>query len=151
MYTFKTEQLLPITIDTAWNFFSSPENLAKITPPEMDFVIVDNYKKENFVSGLIINYRVKPLLGIRLKWRTEICNVQHKKSFTDKQLIGPYKVWEHTHIFTETKDGLLMNDKINYELPYGYLGKIAHRIVVRNKIEAIFAYRKKMIEQLFSK
>lgn len=151
MFNFTTEQYLPVTINSAWSFFSAPENLALITPPSLDFIILNKSNDGEIKDGMIINYRVKPMLGIPVKWKTQICNVRYGESFMDKQLLGPYKLWEHTHTFTPAKKGILMRDVINYELPFGPLGRLAHALFVRNKIASIFDYRKNILEQLFKK
>jgi ligand-binding SRPBCC domain-containing protein len=150
-YLFKTEQLLPIPIEQAWAFFSSPNNLSKITPPEMNFNIVSTTGSDGneIFNGQKIKYKVSPLLGIPLHWLTEIDHVETKVSFTDKQLEGPYKKWEHTHTFIQVKGGTMMYDTIHYELPFSYLGKFAHWLFVRKKIENIFQYRKEILENIF--
>lgn len=148
-YTFKSEQLLPIDIEHAWNFFSSPGNLAKITPPEMEFRILTKLDGKDIYEGMHIEYIVRPLFGIPMRWKTEIGPTERLHSFMDKQIKGPYKVWEHTHTFTEVEGGVLMKDVVYYELPMGFLGDIAHRLLVRKKIEKIFEYRTKVLNSLF--
>ena len=97
-----------------------------------------------------IDYTVKPLLGIPLRWQTEICKVKRQKYFTDRQQKGPYKTWEHTHTFTEQKGGVLMQDVVVYKLSLSFIGSIANSIFVRKKITNIFNYRKKIPETLFN-
>ena len=97
-----------------------------------------------------IDYKVKPLFGIPMHWQTEIMHVQKPFSFTDIQLKGPYSCWEHTHTFTEKENGVLMQDVVKYQLPFGPLGVVAHSLLVRKKIEALFRYRKGAIERVFS-
>lgn len=149
MHQFKVEQFLPISREKAWDFFSSPKNLSVITPPEMDFKILSELNGAGIYEGMKIDYRVKPLLGISLRWQTEICKVQNQNYFTDRQLKGPYKIWEHTHTFVEAKDGILMTDVVNYELPFGLFGKVAERLIVRKKIKSIFDYRKTILNKIF--
>ncbi len=151
IFQYKTEQFLPISIDKAWDFFSSPKNLSLITPPEMDFKILTQLNGKEIYEGMLIDYTVKPLLGIAMHWQTKICNVEKNKVFADTQLKGPYKLWEHTHTFKEIEGGVLMNDVINYELPLGFIGNIAHSLFIKNKIENIFVYRKKVLEKIFIK
>ena len=149
MHQFKAKQFLPISMQEAWDFFSSPKNLSKITPPEMEFKILSQVPESDIYNGLLIDYRVKPLLGIPMKWRTEICEVSTNEYFTDRQLVGPYKVWEHTHTFTSVDGGVLMHDVVNYKLPLGAIGRLLNTLIVRNKISNIFEYRKSVLEQLF--
>lgn len=149
MHQFKTQQILPISCAEAWTFFSSPKNLSKITPPEMDFKILTKIPDTAIYDGMTIDYKVKPLLGIPVRWQTKLYNIQTEKRFTDRQIIGPYKVWEHTHTFERHPKGVLMTDVIHYQLPLGYLGKLAERLFVGNKVAAIFTYRRKVLEKLF--
>lgn len=149
IYYFRTEQLLPIDMDTAWNFFSSANNLALITPPELDFKILTELNGQEIYEGMLINYTVKPLLGIPLQWETEICKVQKPLFFTDRQLKGPYKIWEHTHTYREVNNGILMQDEVKYQLPFGVIGDLAHLLFVKKKIENIFSFRKQVLESMF--
>lgn len=149
IYYFRTEQLLPIDMDTAWNFFSSANNLALITPPELDFKILTELNGQEIYEGMLINYTVKPLLGIPLQWETEICKVQKPLFFTDRQLKGPYKIWEHSHTYREVNNGILMQDEVKYQLPFGVIGDLAHLLFVKKKIENIFSFRKQVLESMF--
>ncbi|MBC7744666.1 MAG: SRPBCC family protein [Flavobacterium sp.] len=149
LFYFKTEQFLPINIEKAWDFFSSPKNLALITPPELDFKILTKLDDKAIYEGMIIQYTVKPILGIPLPWKTEICKVNRPSFFTDKQLKGPYKLWEHTHTYHKHENGVKMQDEIKYELPLGILGNLAHKLFVKKKIERIFSYRRSVLEKLF--
>ncbi|WP_207514685.1 SRPBCC family protein [Longitalea luteola] len=150
IFYLKKEQLLPVDIQKAWAFFSSPNNLARITPPAMDFVTLTQIEDQEIYTGMRIDYRVKPLFGIPLHWQTEIVDVNKPFAFTDVQLRGPYRVWEHTHTFTETGNGVLMQDVVKYKLPFGWLGVLTHALLVRKKLEDLFAYRKAAIERLFT-
>ncbi|MEJ7779689.1 MAG: SRPBCC family protein [Daejeonella sp.] len=149
MYNYRTEQFLPVDIDTAWDFFSSAKNLAVITPPEMSFKILTDLNDLEVYEGMLIDYTVKPLFGIPLKWQTEICKVNRPSLFTDRQGKGPYSVWEHTHTFIEQNNGVLMKDEVNYKLPFGFLGDIANYLVVKKKIAGIFEYREKALNRIF--
>lgn len=150
IFQYKTEQFLPIGIEEAWRFFSSPKNLTTITPAELDFKIVTNLNDEEIFEGMKIDYIVKPLLKIPMHWQTEIIKVNRWENFTDRQVKGPYKIWEHTHIFKVVNNGVLMHDVINYQLPFGFIGNIAHMFVVKQKIENIFIYRKNILEKIFT-
>ena len=151
VYFLRKEQLLPVDLLTAWTFFSSPNNLAKITPPEMDFITLSTFKENAEIhTGMLIDYKVKPLFGISMFWRTEITEVQKPYYFTDTQLKGPYRLWEHTHTFTEKENGVLMQDVVKYQLPLGPLGILAHSLLVRRKLESLFAFRKAAIERIFA-
>jgi len=149
MHQFKAEQFLPIDKKKAWDFFSSPKNLSKITPPEMDFKILSSLNGEEIFEGMKIDYTLKPLFGISVHWQTEIYKVQNQKYFSDRQAKGPYKIWEHTHTFSEVDGGVLMHDVVNYKLPFGFMGRALNSILVKRKIENIFEYRKQILERIF--
>lgn len=151
-HNIKSSQHLPISLEEAWAFFSSPNNLQKITPDDMHFVITSDQKDgESMYAGQIITYTLKPLLGIKVKWMTEITHVKEGDYFVDEQRFGPYKLWHHRHSFKRTATGVDMQDEVNYVLPFGILGTIAHALFVRKRIEAIFKYRARVIEETFGK
>ena len=145
------EQQLNCDLQTAWDFFSSPMNLPKITPKDMAFTVLSEQKTNKIFEGMIIDYTVSPLLGIPLKWKTRIISVIPNKSFTDFQEKGPYKLWNHHHEFIPNEKGVFMIDKVDYELPFGLLGNIAHALFVKKKLEKIFNYRFQILENLFNK
>ena len=149
IYYFKTEHLLPINIEMAWSFFSSAKNLALITPPEMEFKILTKLDDKEIYEGLLIDYTVKPVFGIPLNWQTEIFKVDKPHSFADRQLKGPYKIWEHTHTFIQKENGTLMIDELKYQIPLGILGQLAHTVFVKEKVAEIFKFRENSIEKIF--
>ena len=150
-YQLYREQVLPITIQEAWDFFSTAKNLAKITPDELGFDIITKLDDSPIYNGMLIEYRVRPVLGIPLKWVTKILDVEAPFKFADTQLTGPYKLWEHTHTFKEVPEGILMTDLVKYALPFGILGNIAHSVFVQSKLNYIFDYRKGILEAHFGK
>lgn len=149
-HTLYREQQLHCDIQTAWDFFSSPMNLPEITPTDMAFTVLTDYKAEKIFVGMIIDYTVSPLLGIPLKWKTRITEVIPNKSFTDFQEKGPYKLWNHHHEFIANEKGVLMKDRVDYQLPLGVLGTIAHSLFLRKKLEGIFNYRYHVLEKKFN-
>ena len=100
-------------------------------------------------AGQIIRYIVKPVLGIPLKWCTEITHVEDKKYFIDEQRFGPYAFWHHQHHFTAIEGGVLMEDILNYKVPLGFLGDIVDAVFVHNEVKGIFEYRKKILTERF--
>jgi ligand-binding SRPBCC domain-containing protein len=148
-YTYKTEQFLRTDIEKAWGFFATPKNLALITPPDLDFRILSVPGQHDIIGGMIIDYTVRPILGIRIRWKTEICEVERPFSFTDRQVKGPYAEWIHTHTFREEKDGVMMTDHVRYALPFGWIGRLTHQLVVQKKVEKIFQYRRQVLHKLF--
>lgn len=137
-------------IETAWKFFSSPHNLSEITPENMSFVVLSDIKDESIFEGMEIDYTVSPVLGIPMKWKTIISQVEDGKSFTDFQKKGPYKHWNHFHEFIPDENGILMKDTVDYELPFGVLGRIAHRLFVKEKLRSIFDFRYRVLNDLFN-
>lgn len=149
-YKFHTEQQLNCSIETAWDFFSSPFNLSKITPKEMALVVTSNLSDQSIYEGMEIEYTVSPLFKVPLKWKTKITKVKFQESFTDIQVRGPYKYWSHIHEFESNEKGVLVKDTVDYELPFGFLGSIAHRLLVKKKLESIFNYRYQVLESKFN-
>ena len=149
IYSLIREQYLPIPIAEAWSFFSSAQNLSKITPAGMNFVILTRLDKDSVYPGMKIDYRVSPLMGIPLRWTSEITVVNAPYTFTDKQLKGPYALWEHTHTFVTVAGGVKMIDDLKYALPFGFIGEIAHAALVKKKLEQIFNFRALTLENLF--
>ncbi|WP_458626013.1 SRPBCC family protein [Winogradskyella sp. PC D3.3] len=150
IYTLHKKQNLPITVEQAWDFLSSPANLKTITPDYMGFDILSGADRPMF-PGQIIQYSVSPVLGIKTKWVTEITHIQDHKYFVDEQRFGPYALWHHKHFINEIDGGVEMEDIIDYKLPMGFLGQLAHPILVKPKLEEIFNYRTKKLEELFGK
>lgn len=148
-HTLYREQQLYTDLETAWAFFSSPHNLSKITPKDMGFIVHPGHSGEAIFPGMEIRYTVSPLLGIPLGWTTLISQVDPLKSFTDFQKKGPYKYWNHYHEFLPNKEGVLMKDTVQYELPLGILGELAHSLVVKKKLDTIFSYRFRILEEKF--
>lgn len=151
IYTIKAKQIIPLSLEKTWEFFSSPANLQKITPPYMGFEITSGEENRTMYAGQIITYIVRPLFNLPVNWVTEITHVVQMKYFTDEQRGGPYKFWHHKHFFKETVGGTEVEDIVHYSLPFGFLGTIINRIAVKKKLKEIFDFRKKKIEELFSK
>jgi ligand-binding SRPBCC domain-containing protein len=151
IYQLHREQQLNCDIDTAWKFFSNPYNLSRITPEDMGFVVLSQIKDEPIYEGMIIEYKVSPLFGIPMKWKSRITQVEYHKSFTDFQEAGPYKLWNHHHEFISNQSGVLMKDRLDYELPLGFIGTIVHALLIKNKLNKIFGYRYKVLEKMFNK
>ena len=149
VYQLKKTQILPCSLEEAWAFFSNPHNLAKITPPSLNFKVLSTDQKETMYAGQVIEYKVHPVLGIPLYWMTEITHVDQHKYFVDEQRFGPYSLWHHQHHFKETPAGTEMTDIVHYKLPFWFLGDIAHAWFVKKKVREIFDFRYKVVENLF--
>ncbi len=150
MHNLETIQFVPSSLKETWAFFSNPRNLSTITPPDMGFKITGNCG-DTIYDGMIISYKVKPLLGIPLTWVTEITHVKEGSYFVDEQRIGPYRLWHHQHHFKEINGGVEMVDIVNYALPLGFIGSLLNTLLVRKKLDDIFKFRKSIVEDLFGK
>ena len=149
VYSIKTVQVLPISLEKAWDFFSSPANLAEITPKNLGFNIISKHHGEKMYAGQIIEYKVSPVLGIPLYWMTEITHVEQHKFFVDEQRFGPYSMWHHQHHFKEVPGGVEMTDIVHYKMPFWFLGDIANSVFVKKQLNDIFDYRFKAVEKIF--
>ena len=152
MYVYKLykEQLITSDIETVWDFFSSPGNLDIITPKNMGFDIKTPKPLPKMHQDQIIEYTVRPILNLPIFWRTKITEVDDKKSFVDEQIKGPYRLWRHKHTFKETNKGILMSDDLQYALPFGPIGQIAHTIFVKGRLQEIFDYRYEQVDKIFN-
>jgi ligand-binding SRPBCC domain-containing protein len=148
-YQLHTTQKIPATIDQVWNFISSPANLKKITPEYMGFDIISKMTSEKMYPGMIISYKVSPVLKIKMTWVTEITQVKEKEYFVDEQRIGPYKIWHHEHKIEKINGGVLMTDIVSYQPPFGILGSLANSLFIKKQLREIFEYRTKAIEKEF--
>jgi ligand-binding SRPBCC domain-containing protein len=149
VHVLETSQVIRGSIGHVWDFFSDPRNLAKITPPELDFTILTALP-EHVYTGMMIEYRVRPLLGIPTRWVTEITHVEPEKFFVDEQRIGPYRIWHHEHHFKQLDGGRTeMQDRVTYILPFGPFGDLLHPLFVKPQLAKIFAFREKAVTELF--
>ena len=152
VHTLKRVQRLPIPLEQAWDFFSSPGNLKEITPAYMGFEVTsDPDFLDKMYAGQVITYFVKPVLGIPLFWMTEITHVQHHQFFVDEQRVGPYSLWHHQHHFKAIPGGVEMTDLVHYRAPLGFLGDIANALFIKQQLKGIFDYRWNMLEERFGK
>lgn len=151
IYQLIKTQKLPSTITEIWDFISAPINLKEITPEHMGFIVTSNTGTEKMYPGMIITYKVSPLLGIKLNWMTEITHVRDYEYFVDEQRVGPYKLWHHQHKIEPIKGGILMTDIVTYEPPLGLLGSIANSLLIKKQLQLIFDYRTIALEKRFGR
>lgn len=149
VYQLYMEQKIPAKMQEVWDFISAPRNLQKITPDYMGFNITSQHLPEKMYPGMIISYKVSPLLNLKMTWVTEITHVEELDYFVDEQRVGPYKMWHHEHKVEPIEGGVLMKDLLSYQPPMGFLGGIANSLVIKNKIHEIFDYRRKALDQIF--
>lgn len=148
-FQLKQSQKIPASVSEIWDFISSPMNLKEITPKHMGFKVTNNIGNEKMYPGMIITYKVSPLLGIQMDWMTEITHMKNQSYFVDEQRIGPYKMWHHQHKIMPIEGGVLMTDIVTYQPPFGFLGAVANALFIKKQLKAIFEYRNKAIEQKF--
>lgn len=150
MYSFSRRQIIPSNINTVWDFFSDPNLLASITPAELSFE-VRSKKSEKMYAGQLIEYTVRPILGIPLYWMTEITHVVEGQYFVDEQRFGPYQFWHHQHHFKQVPDGVEMTDIVHYKVPFWFVGDLANSLIVKQKLKRIFDFRLTAVENYFKK
>lgn len=151
VHSIKTVQQIPASLEKTWDFFSKPDNLKAITPAHLGFTILSHHHGSTMYPGQIIEYKIRPLLGIPIYWMTEITHVEEKKFFVDEQRYGPYSMWHHQHHFSEIAGGIEMTDIVHYKVPLGSLGDVANSVLVKNELKKIFSFRYKKTEEVFGK
>jgi ligand-binding SRPBCC domain-containing protein len=151
VYSLQKVQVLPVTIEDAWHFFSSPENLKTITPSHLGFQVLSTQHGNTMYAGQLIEYTVKPFLSIPLYWMTEITQIKPMEYFIDEQRFGPYSFWHHQHHFKEVNGGVEMTDIVHYKVPFWFLGDIANSLLVKSQLRKIFDYREEVTVKTFGK
>jgi ligand-binding SRPBCC domain-containing protein len=147
--TLRREQVLPGTPEAAFGFFADPANLEAITPPLLRFRMVTPEPVAMGV-GTFLQYRLR-VHGLPVRWDTLIQAWDPPHRFVDVQVRGPYALWHHTHELARVDGGrTLMRDTVRYAIGFGPLGALAHRLVVRRDLEAIFAYRARVVPGLLA-
>ncbi|HJV20651.1 MAG TPA: SRPBCC family protein [Sediminibacterium sp.] len=150
-YSIKTIQQIPASIETAWDFFSRPDNLKDITPTNLGFNVISTHHGERMYPGQIIEYTISPIPGIPVYWMTEITHVADRQYFVDEQRFGPYTLWHHQHHFKTIEGGVEMTDIVHYRVPFLFLGDIANTMIVKSKLRKIFEHRYIAVEECFGK
>jgi ligand-binding SRPBCC domain-containing protein len=146
---FERTTIIPAPLPRVFDFFAQPENLARITPPSARFRIVAGPARR-LREGDRIEYALR-VFGLPFRWASRIEAWREGESFADVQERGPYKAWRHTHSYRAVAEGTVMHDRVEYELPFGILGRlIAGRLVAR-ELEKIFDYRTEAVLHLLSR
>src|SRR5689334_22619878 len=148
VYTLTREQWLPKPIELVFEFFSRPENLQSITPPWLDFRIVES--PDVLTVGSLIHYSLRWRF-VPIRWTTRITAWNPPRRFVDAQISGPYTLWEHEHRFVPESNGTRICDTVRYSLPLSFLGAIAHRGWVRSDLDSIFDFRRVKMEEVFGR
>jgi ligand-binding SRPBCC domain-containing protein len=148
IHLLQREQLLPFGLDAVFAFFAEARNLERLTPPLLGFEVVGDEPVE-MRAGALIQYRLR-LHGLPVDWLTRIEEWEPGVRFVDQQLVGPYRLWHHTHAFEQRADGVLMRDIVRYALPLWPMGELALPLV-RRDLERIFDFRAGTVEELLHK
>jgi len=149
IYSIQRQTLLHATRESVWKYFSDTGNLNELTPSDMSFEVLDASPENKMYAGMIINYRIRPVLNIPVRWTTEITHCLKGNYFVDEQRFGPYSFWHHQHSFEDHPDGILMRDIVHYALPFGIVGRFIHMIYVKRRLASIFDFREKKIKDVF--
>jgi ligand-binding SRPBCC domain-containing protein len=148
-YTLDRTVIIQTDLATAWDFFSKPDNLPKITPPSMDFRITSEPQDATY-AGQIITYTLRPLMGISMAWTSEITHVSKPSFFVDEQRFGPYRFWHHQHFFRQVEEGVEMRDLVHYLLPHMQFTAVVNRLIVMPRLKKIFDYRAQALQKIFT-
>jgi len=138
----------PLPVAEVFAFFEDPRNLARITPPWLNFRIL-NPESIRMRAGAEIDY-VIGWLGLPMKWKTLIVTYDPPRLFIDEQARGPYALWHHEHTFEPTAGGVAIRDRVDYRLPLGVLGRVAHAVMVKRQLLGIFRYRQTAIARILN-
>jgi ligand-binding SRPBCC domain-containing protein len=150
IYQKKWESTVPAPLDQVWDFFSRPDNLARITPEKMGFEMLTDLDGRQMYPGMFVKHRVRPIAGIPLLWTSEITHIREGQYFIDEQRSGPYALWHHEHHFeADGTQATIMKDILHYAMPFGVVGRIAHILFVERMIAQIFSHRETVIHDLF--
>ena len=149
VHTLKVVQNLPVTVREAWDFFSNPANLQLITPASFQFVILTKLDNRGIYTGQRIDYTVRPIFNIQMRWTTLITKVEPEVMFIDEQQKGPYSYWQHQHIFKPIEGGTRMTDIVRYEVPGWLAGDIINSLLIKNQLKNLFDYRYSAIADRF--
>lgn len=148
IFQIKQRQNLKISLSEAWDFFSNPRNLMKITPPELKMRTISEVP-EKMYRGEIITYTIKPLLGLPMTWVSEITHVRDMSEFIDEQRFGPYAFWHHLHTLIEVNGGIQVGDLVHYGLPFGPFSSMVNDLLVKKQLDKIFNHRSCVLRDKF--
>jgi ligand-binding SRPBCC domain-containing protein len=149
MYVLERSQLVSAPLEETFRFFEDPHNLGRITPEWLGLRIV-RIDPPPLREGFQIEYRIR-WLGFPVRWQALIAEYEPGRRFVDLQTEGPYRSWRHEHTFEDWGGQTLMRDRVEYELPFGLLGRAVHRLMIAGKLRQIFDYRAAKVDLLFSK
>jgi ligand-binding SRPBCC domain-containing protein len=151
IYKLERTEIVQTSLENCWQFFSDPRNLAKITAPSLKLQ-VQSALPEQIYPGQLIEYIVRPLLGIPVRWLTEIVQVDSPRYFADEQRVGPYRMWHHEHFFREIGDAVTeCRDLVHYIPPFGPMGALLDALFIKGQLAKIFDFRAQVLTQLLER
>lgn len=145
VFTLRCQMQAPVSMRDAFAVFEDPRNLAKITPPWLNFQLLN--PEEPMAKGALLNYRFR-WMNVPLRWKTVISEYEAPFFFTDEMVSGPYSLWIHKHRFHPTEEGTLVTDEVDYALPLGVIGALTNKFVVANHLKEIFRYRQMSLNEI---
>lgn len=148
VHLLQRRQVVDRPLDSVFEFFSRPENLARLTPETLGFRILTP-SPIVMKEGTLIDYTIR-VLGVPVRWRTLITSYDPPHIFVDEQLKGPYAFWHHRHAFRSVEGGTEITDEVHYAVPGGFLAPLAHAVLVRPQLQKIFAFRQETIQSVFT-
>lgn len=147
IHILERHQRIERPIEEVFAFYGNAHNLERITPPWLGFEVTTPAPIEMDV-GTLIEYKLR-LHRVPVRWRTRIEAWEPPRRFVDMQVKGPYSLWEHTHTFEEDGAGAtVIGDRVRYSIPFGPLGELAERLLVRRDLRQIFDYRRDAVARV---
>ncbi|MCQ8180190.1 SRPBCC family protein [Methylomonas sp. SURF-1] len=146
VYYLYRKQALALSAGQAWEFFSSPHHLNRITP---DFFHIDitSPVPDAIYGGLLIRYRMKAVGGWPMVWLSEISHCDKPRRFVYQQRVGPFAFWSHEVAISESANGVEVEDIVFYAMPFGWFGRLMHRWLIGKKLRQIFDTRRDYLER----
>jgi len=145
IYHLHFKQELRLSMQEAWDFFSSPFFLNEITP-SFFHVDITSPVPSKIYAGLMIRYRMKAVFGLPMSWLSEVSQCEEPKRFVYQQAVGPFKFWSHEVALTASERGILVEDVVFYAMPLGWLGTFFHFLLIGGKLQQIFMTRAQRLE-----
>ena len=172
MQRFQTRQWVPYPVELVFAFFANPANLPHLMPPKLEARIEDarilpppprpvaQDAARRFLSvaagvgsEILISFYPIPWVPRRVSWLASITEFEWNSHFCDAQVRGPFTAFQHRHgieaEFQDGQEGTLVSDAVEYELPYGWMGRIGG-VMVRRQLARSFAYRQKRLPEILT-
>ncbi|MCL5746037.1 MAG: SRPBCC family protein [Acidobacteria bacterium] len=143
IYRLECSMVAPVSIQRAFAIFEDPYNLARITPPWLRFRVSSKERVE-MRRGAGIEYTIR-WVGVPFSWKTVIVEYEPPDLFVDGQVRGPYRIWRHQHTFRAVEGGTEIADRVDYALPFGWLGAAVHNLLVARQLRGIFEFRQRAL------